>query len=72
MDLQETMRILRLQKERIERAIAALEEYLEEGREDLPPLANRRGRKAMPLEERREVSERMKRYWAKRQKQTPE
>jgi len=32
-------------------------------------IPGRRGRRSMPASERQEVSERMKRYWAKRQRE---
>jgi hypothetical protein len=54
----------------LERAIASLEALQRAGGE-LPRLPNsgkRRGRKSMNLQERAEVSERMKKYWANRRK----
>lgn len=72
MDLRNTIRELYEEKQRIEEAIASLEELQgSKGRlaaHALPesPRKERRGRKTMPPEERREVSSRMKRYWAKR------
>ena len=63
MDLAKTLEELRRQKEKLERAI----ELLESLRGDVPdagPPKGRRGRKFMGAEERREVSARMKRYWA--------
>ena len=53
------------EKARLERAIAALEEMEALG-STLQSVRKRRGRKSMGAEERREVSERMKRYWASR------
>ncbi len=61
LDLNRTLRDLRWELEKINRAIAMLE--------DIPanPLrTGRRGRKSMGQEERAEVSERMKTYWANR------
>ncbi len=65
MDIQETIRQLQLERERIDAAIACLQE-LEAGASTSGSLKKRRGRKSMPPEERREVSDRMKRYWANR------
>ena len=72
MDLRTTIRELYEEKQRIEEAIASLEELLgAKGRlaANAPaesPRKERRGRKNMSPEERCEVSTRMKRYWAKR------
>ncbi len=67
MDLQETIRQLVLDKERIERAIAELDQLNADGGCG-GAVQKRRGRKSMHLSERREVSERMKRYWANRRR----
>jgi hypothetical protein len=72
MDLNKIIRGLYAEKKRLEEAIASLEGLLEsEARvESLNlrglGLKGRRGRSSMPPEERRRVSERMKRYWAQR------
>jgi hypothetical protein len=66
MDLLEVIQKLRLEKERVERAIANFERLKQV---DAPP--GRRGRKSMGTEERREVSERMKRYWAAQRSNPP-
>lgn len=65
MDLTRTIQALYAHKERIEKAIVALEAMLrtQTGR---PPEGKRRGRKSMGPAERAEVAERMKTYWAKR------
>ena len=70
MDLAKIIKDLSDEKSRMEAAIAMLED-LQRTSVTVPDLPNskRRGRKAMPLEERQEVSERMKRYWAKRREQ---
>jgi hypothetical protein len=65
-DVIRTIRLLREEAERLDRLIASLErararQQSEEGKRPL-----RRGRKGMSIEERRQVSERMKRYWAGR------
>ncbi len=65
MDLTKALVELRLKKERVERAIALLEE-LQSGSEvspEVPSSPKRRGRKSMGAEERRQMSERMLRYW---------
>jgi hypothetical protein len=75
MDVQETLRLLKIEKERLERAIALLEELQGGGgRGAHPPdiKPERRGRKSMSEDERREVSERMKKYWASRRQNKPE
>ena len=79
MDLYKAIRELVEERKRIDRIIASLEEMLERGRLHSPgksPViktsstsASRRGRKSMSPEERREVSERMARYWAGRRKE---
>ncbi len=72
MDLHKAIRELYEEKRRLEHAIASLEDLLKSGAGSGPGTAGgagprgRRGRKSMPPEERRKVSERMKRYWAQR------
>jgi hypothetical protein len=63
MNIQQVIRDLYFEKEKLERAIAALEE-LQQGFHQQEPNAKRRGRKSMSPQERKEVSERMKRHWA--------
>lgn len=72
MDLYKAIQDLYAEKEKLERVIASLEE-LQRTAGALPaiPKTSRRGRKSMSEEERGEVSERMKRYWAGRRKQKP-
>jgi hypothetical protein len=68
MDLYKAIQELYAEKEKLERVIASLEE-LQRTAGTLPVLtkiAKRRGRKSMTARERREVSERMKKYWAGR------
>ena len=72
MDLQDTIRQLEMEKERIEAALAGLKQ-LQNGNGDLNGvMANHgsrkssRGRKSMGAQEREEVSLRMKKYWAGR------
>lgn len=62
MDLTKTIEEFRRDKERLERVIASLEEL--EAAMVSSPQMKRRGRRSMSPEERREVSERMKKYWA--------
>jgi hypothetical protein len=68
MDLYKAIRDLYAEKERLERVIASLEELQRVAND--PNAAEterkRRGRKSMDPEERQQVSERMKRYWAGR------
>jgi hypothetical protein len=67
-ELRKMLQDLYQEKERIERAIASLESLLNH-RDATPPLfMQKRGRKSMGAAERREVSERMKKYWADRRK----
>jgi hypothetical protein len=70
MNLMETLRELHAEKEKIVRAIEALETLCAE-RQGTLSAASKRGRKFMPVEERRQVSERMRGYWAKRRSSQP-
>ena len=67
MDLQKTIDFLRGEISRLERVVASLEE-LRDGGTVAPREKKRRGRKSMTPEERKEVSERMRKYWAGRRK----
>ena len=68
MDLYKAIRDLYAEKEKLERVIASLEELQRtaEAGPALPQGSKRRGRKSMSSAERREVSARMKKYWAGR------
>ena len=66
MDYSAAINALRVELEKINHAIAQLESLVSQGTAQLP---KRRGRKAMGEAERKQVSERMTRYWAKRRKQ---
>ena len=66
MDFTKTIEELRREKQRLDRVIASLEELKAPLAETPTPRRTRRGRKSMSPEERREVSARMKRYWANR------
>lgn len=68
MDLRAILEELYLERERMARTIAALEELASA---EAPPVHGRRGRKSMGTAERLEVSERMKKYWATRRKGRP-
>ena len=65
MDLTEIIRTLYAEKAKVEHSIAALE-ALDPSHKSGPNPERRRGRKFMGEEERQQVSERMKRYWASR------
>jgi hypothetical protein len=67
MDVEKTLRELYLEKKVLDSAIANLEKRLREGGQNSAPT--RRGRKSMSAEERRAVSERMRRHWATRREQ---
>lgn len=70
MDVEKLIRELNAQKEKLMQSIALLEE-LAAYRHGPPQFVTRerRGRKSMGVEERRQVSQRMKKYWAARRKQ---
>ena len=72
MDLYKAIQDLYAEKEKLERVIASLEELQRTGGAVpvLPKPAKRRGRKSMNSEERLEVSERMRKYWASRRNHT--
>jgi hypothetical protein len=67
MDLNQALRELRAHRDRLNATIEQLEE-LAASSDGSRPAGKRRGRKSMGEAERREVSERMKRYWASRRK----
>jgi hypothetical protein len=71
MDLTETIQQLIAEKQKLALAIAMLEQ-LQSSSTHIPFQlgGKRRGRKSMPAQEREEVSQRMKRYWAKQSKAT--
>ena len=73
MNLYKAIKHLNVQKEKLERVIASLEELQRSGGDAsgaavAPSAAKRRGRKSMGSAEREEVSKRMKKYWASRRK----
>ena len=65
MNLNRAIRELHEELERLNEVIAAMEQFQRTG--TLPELP-RRGRKSMGEDERKVVSERMKKYWADRRK----
>jgi hypothetical protein len=74
MDLYEAIRKLYEEKNRLEQTIQELEKLL--AADGTAPRteasASRRGRRSMGCEERQQVSERMRKYWAGRRKKQPE
>ena len=68
MDLYKAIQDLYIEKEKLERVIVSLEELQRSAVAVplLPKPVQRRGRKSMNSQERREVSERMRKYWAGR------
>ena len=66
MDLNPPIRYLREQHARLVAAIEQLESLTVSSNGTIAELRSRRGRKSMDEAERREVSARMKRYWASR------
>jgi hypothetical protein len=65
MDFSRTIELLRREKEKLERAIALLEE-LQSAVPENPREKPRMGRRFIGDDERREISERMRKYWADR------
>ena len=65
MNLSEIIRTLQVEKARVEDSIAALE-ALDPSHSSSRRAVGRRGRKSMGSEERKQVSERMKKYWESR------
>src|SRR4051812_44285009 len=67
MDLYRIIRELVQERDRVQRIIDSLEEMKSYGKAPAKPQQlKRRGRKSMDRAARNEVSERMRRYWAKR------
>jgi len=68
MDLSKTIQDLYAEKDKLERVIASLEELQRaaDANSQVMGRSKRRGRKSMGSQERQEVSERMKKYWAGR------
>jgi hypothetical protein len=72
MDLYKAIQNLYAEKEKLEHVIASLEELQRTSGTvpTAPPGGKRRGRKSMNAKERKEVSERMKKYWESRRAST--
>lgn len=70
MDVEKTLRELYAEKRSLDATIASLERRLVAGSPNGAP--KKRGRKSMSAQERRAVSERMRRYWENRREQTRE
>jgi hypothetical protein len=69
MDVYEAIRDLRKERDRLDATIAALEARVKWERQQKSGKGKgRRGRKTMSPEERLQVSERMRRYWAARRR----
>jgi len=66
MNLRRVIRDLHEELEKLNKVIAAIEQFQHTG---TLPQQRRRGRKSMGEEERKEVSERMRKYWASRRQQ---
>ena len=68
-DLRDVLKDLYTQRELLERVITSLEAMQQGLAAGLSPQKKtNRGRKSMGAEERREVSERMRKYWGARRK----
>jgi hypothetical protein len=72
MDLDEVISKLRKEREKLDEVIASLEQLSTAPNEDMTVVKGRRGRKSMDEPARKEVSERMKKYWAWRKKNQQE
>jgi len=74
MNISKAIDYLYQEKKQLEHAIASLEELRRTGGQlpDQPRPHSRRGRKSMDLDEREEVSRRMKKYWANRREEAVE
>jgi hypothetical protein len=68
MDLTRIIQQLCAELDRLQQAIATLEQFQRE-RNTTVPAHRTRGRKSMGTEERKVVAERMKAYWAKKRQQ---
>jgi hypothetical protein len=68
MTLRKLIAALCKQREKLDDLIAAVEQQQSKALAATPKLPKRRGRKSMGPEERHVVSERMKKYWAGRER----
>jgi hypothetical protein len=67
MDLAKVIRLLRVKLHQVDKQIAAAEEALRKQQVQVAP--RQRGRTSMGAEERKQVAQRMRRYWAARKKE---
>jgi hypothetical protein len=67
MDLAKVIRLLRVKLHQVDKQIAAAEEALRKQQAQVAP--RQRGRTSMGAEERKQVAQRMRRYWAARKKE---
>lgn len=65
-DFTKIIQDLKAERDMLDRTIAALSAFSAGTASPSAPARSRRGRKSMNDQERREVSERMRRYWAGR------
>jgi hypothetical protein len=72
MDLDDAISELRNERKKLDEVIASLEQLSEAPEADRTMVKGRRGRKSMDEPARKEVSERMKKYWAWRRKNQQE
>jgi hypothetical protein len=68
MDLTRILAQLYAERDRVQQAIATLEQFQQE-RNTAVQVHRKRGRKSMDAEERKVVAERMKTYWARKRQQ---
>lgn len=66
MELQQLLEKLKVERAKLDEIISSLEQLESTIAGAKPFLKNRRGRKSMDEAARKDVSERMKRYWARR------
>jgi len=64
MSLDRALQELYQEKEILDKAILYMEQLEHSVNNPMLPLRDKRGRKSVPEGERKEISERMKRYWA--------
>jgi hypothetical protein len=69
MDIYRIIQELVEERNRVDRIILSLEEMERSGKPSGTGVRNHRGRKSMDAKARKEVSDRMKRYWANRRKE---
>jgi len=72
MDINRIIRELMQERDRLQRIINSLEDIQPSGKLQMNVARKRRGRKSMDHAAREEVSERMKRYWARRRAEREE